>query len=139
MLVSKPKHEILENVINSIMTDVTAFNNVAPSRMEILETTGPGAYTRAVKKYLHERVPSFDVSALFRIQEPVQVADILFLPQHSFAYYGSYSSGPREPENEQAALIYHNLAGSWKTAENEPISVSNNDIEMSSDEVSSGD
>lgn len=117
------RHPILKAVINSIITDLKKERKPDgwPSRMDILETTGPGVFTRAVLAYLEEENPNFNLNSIRTLTSPMQIKDVLLLPQYAFAHFGTYTTREKTSEQENAALVYHESLGSWKTDENEPM------------------
>ena len=74
---------------------------------EVLDWSGPGAFTDAVNRYLLIRY-GIHPNALAGITQATMFGDILVLPQHSFRQ--------EYPEGDQGenGLVWHGYYGRWK-------------------------
>lgn len=116
------KHPFFKILISSILDIlITHADDAAwPDRLQILQTTGPGGFTKAMLTYLKEQDPHFSLSDYRLLERPKQVKDVLILPQYAFAHFGTYSSRNKTDEQEELALVHHASRGTWKALLEEP-------------------
>ena len=121
-ILAKAKHPLLEYIAQEVIKGLNklALKNgktlsaIDPSREEVLDTTGPAFFTRAVFEFLSRSTESqYTWENITGLQEPRPVGDILIFPITAFGS-GQTHSNAGEPDEEQA-LVEHLFKGSWKT------------------------
>jgi alpha 1,6-mannosyltransferase len=81
--------------------------------MEVLNSTGPAAWTQIVFEYMRSVEPTLKSLKDFSgLQQPRLIGDVLLLPIDGFATNVGHSGSGKHPEQ---ALIHHGFHGSWKT------------------------
>jgi mannosyltransferase OCH1-like enzyme len=119
-LMSKPNHPLFEAVVARVIYHLeylariqnTSLSGLKVNKKEVLEATGPGAFTDAVIETLRngigKRVDWKDVSGL---KEPTMFGDVLVLPIRSFGSGQKHSHSNDEEYGE--ALAKHHFGRSW--------------------------
>ncbi|CCG80754.1 Initiation-specific alpha-1,6-mannosyltransferase [Taphrina deformans PYCC 5710] len=120
-IMAKPHHRALKDATAEAITRVKSLANKRAEKikalqltsMDIIRTTGPGAFTAAMLKYLELS----DVSSLRGLTKPVQVKDVLIMPVSSFAPNQRHSGSKSVTiaENIPEVLVMHGFQAtrSW--------------------------
>lgn len=120
-IMAKPSHPLLRKAVKHGLTQInelarkhgTGVSDLKVSFLEVLDTTGPAAFTRAVFAYLSETLKEeYTWLNLTGLQKPILVADVLILPINAFGS-GQLHSNSRKPTDDDA-LVEHLFRGSWK-------------------------
>ena len=120
-IMAKPSHPLLLKTVKHGITQInelakkhgTSVSDLKVNFLEVLDTTGPAAFTRSVFAYLSEMLKEeYTWLNLTRLQEPILVADVLILPINAFGS-GQQHSNSRKPTDDDA-LVEHLFRGSWK-------------------------
>lgn len=120
-IMAKPNHPLLRLTVTQVLglLKKLAFRQgktiagVQPTFHEVLETTGPAAFTESVFDYLSTAIGgSFTRANVTNMTTPRLVADVLIMPINSFGSGQMHSnSGPPDGED---VLVQHMFKGSWK-------------------------
>lgn len=120
-IMAKPSHPLLLKTVKHGISQInalaqkhgTSVSDLKVSFLEVLDTTGPAAFTRSVFAYLSEMLKEeFTWLNLTGMTEPRLVADVLILPINAFGS-GQLHSNSRKPTDDDA-LVEHLFRGSWK-------------------------
>jgi len=126
-LMAKPGHPIFEAVVARVIHHLeylarvknTDLGNLEVEKKEVLEGTGPGAFTDAVMEVLSNdmgrRVEWSEVQGL---KEPKLFGDVLVLPINGFASGQKHSHSGDKEYGE--ALVKHHFGRSWYTRPADP-------------------
>lgn len=121
-IMAKPSHPLLLKTVKHGISQInqlakdhgTSVSDLKVSFLEVLDTTGPAAFTRSVFAYLSEMLKEeYTWHNLTGLQEPILIADVLILPINAFGS-GQLHSNSRKPTDDDA-LVEHLFRGSWKT------------------------
>lgn len=112
-VLARPEHPALSMAIDTVVKNVkalaetkdTTVSDLEMSNLEIIRTTGPGAFTTAVLKYLELSDPA----PLRGLKQPKQIKDVLVMPVTSFApnQRHSGSKSVKYLENIPEVLVMH--------------------------------
>ena len=120
-VLAKPGHLFLEITIDRVLERLKrlafqqerAISQIKPSFHEVLDTTGPALFTKAVFEGLsYTTGTSFTASNISGLTEPRLIGDVLILPINAFGS-GQAHSNSGSPESD-SALVHHLFKGSWK-------------------------
>lgn len=128
-LAAKPFHPVFLDVIGQILRDpenVRKKRSVGEeadeeeiiqqiSNAEVLDLTGPGAFSDAVFRYLLARY-GVTPNEISNFKQPIRVGDVLIYPVHSFR---TDASEPERNRDDPMKLVWHGFFGSWKPKEDE--------------------
>lgn len=117
----KPGHFMIEMIIERVLTQLhllaesqnTTIAGIEAGYMDVMDTTGPGVFAESIYAGL-SRISNSTVSSanLTGMTEPRLFGDVLVLPITSFgAGLGHSNAGSIDDE---AALVQHLFAGTWK-------------------------
>ena len=114
---SAPGYTVLAKIINSIIKCTKGKTIKQLSKLNVIDTTGPGAWTRAIYESWKEF--GFDPNDLREFgSSPRTIKDQLILPLTAFnpgmSWKGIGKMGSM-PENHPNSLVKHLYLGSWKT------------------------
>ena len=121
-ILAKPKHPMLEMTVERVVKALrdlatkqgTTVAGIKPTFEEVLDTTGPAAFTRAAMGYLSNATEyEFTWQNITDLKVPRMVADVLILPINAFGS-GQAHSNSGSPDDD-TALVQHLFKGSWKT------------------------
>lgn len=121
-LAAAPGHPILADMVEHILLSLdglTAQHDTELAQLqlqdqEILEATGPVAWTAAVWKYIRQLDPSLTtLRNLSNMQQPTLYGDVLVFPVNSFAS-GQEHSGSARWRTPPDSLVKHHFAASWR-------------------------
>ncbi len=96
--------------------NATALAALRPSNLEVLNTTGPAAWTDAVFDHLRRAAPE-RVQSLRNfsyLEEPTLFGDVLVLPVDGFGMGQAHSGSTNDGSIPDAALVKHNFRGRWR-------------------------
>ena len=120
-VLARPGHPLLELTVaraiqglkSHALKQETTISGITLSREEVLDTTGPAMFTRAVFESLSTSTgTNFTLFNVTGMQSPKLVDDILILPIAAFGNGQGHSNAP-SPDHE-GALVQHLFKGSWK-------------------------
>lgn len=120
-IAATPHHPIMENLVDSVLRSMkyytskyrTTIDMLDLSSQEIVDTTGPTAWTRAVWRHMQAQEPALtDMRNLSFLQEPTLYGDVLLFPINSF---GSGQAHSGSSISTKDALARHHWQGSWRT------------------------
>ncbi|CAF9917931.1 MAG: hypothetical protein GOMPHAMPRED_001416 [Gomphillus americanus] len=120
-ILAKSGHPLLELTVQKVMRNLkdlaiqqgTTIAKVRASFDQVLDATGPAAFSRAVFEYLsHELGEQYTWDNVTDLKVPLLVSDVLILPITAFGC-GQWHSNARGPE-DSTALVQHLFKGSWK-------------------------
>ncbi len=120
-ILAKPSHPLLRKAVDHGISQIrtlaqkqgVAVPDVKLSFHEVLDTTGPAAFTRSVFAYLGEMLKEeYTWHNLTGLTEAVLVADVLILPINAFGS-GQLHSKSGKPTDDDA-FVQHLFRGSWK-------------------------
>ncbi len=93
----------------------TSISAIKASYGEVLDTTGPVAWTNAVFQSLREQTgKNITASDVHGLTEPLLIGDILVMPVTSFGNGQGHSNS--KSIEDPAALVSHHFKGSWKSS-----------------------
>ncbi|KAL8763344.1 MAG: hypothetical protein Q9184_000815 [Pyrenodesmia sp. 2 TL-2023] len=114
-------HPLMVSMVNSVTQGIqelarsyeVALPTLSPDNEEVLHTTGPVAWSRAVFAYLSlatgTEVTHLNLTGL---KEPRLFGDVLILPINAFASGLAHSGSRNTVSNE--TLMWHTFQGAWK-------------------------
>ena len=120
-LAAKPGHIIMERMIERVLSGLgmlaerqnRTLATLEPSYMDVIDTTGPGAFSECIYHELSLATGTNVTSSnLTGLTEPRLIDDVLILPVTAFAN-GIPHSDAKGPDDE-GALVHHLFQGSWK-------------------------
>uniref|UniRef100_L2FM85 Alpha mannosyltransferase n=1 Tax=Colletotrichum fructicola (strain Nara gc5) TaxID=1213859 RepID=L2FM85_COLFN len=121
-IAAAPGHPVFRKMAQRILgaldglaaTHEVPVNEVKPTSTEVMNSTGPAAWTETVFKQLQEYDSELtDIKNLSYITEPKLVGDVLILPIDGFGM-GQPHSNSTVGEPPKEALMKHLFHGSWR-------------------------
>jgi alpha 1,6-mannosyltransferase len=121
-MAAAPGHRVFTNMIQRSVDSLRSLeqqynlplSNITLHNLDILNSTGPAAWTDVVFEELKLADPSITSLRNFsRLEEPTLYDDILLLPLDAFRMSQS-NLGTLRWEIPKTALVKHNFRGSWK-------------------------
>ncbi|WWC88460.1 uncharacterized protein L201_003371 [Kwoniella dendrophila CBS 6074] len=112
-IASKPNHPVFLDVIGHALDNIKQLREAMAHGLEIdedqdiLEWSGPGAFTDAVFRYLLIRY-GFHPKHVSGLDKPLRVGDVLIMPVHSFRADAS------EGYQGDNRVVWHGFFGRWK-------------------------
>ncbi|KAH8169664.1 glycosyltransferase sugar-binding region containing DXD motif domain-containing protein [Sarocladium implicatum] len=116
-VLAKPNHPALKTLVDQVTHGLeTLLSNKKPGQAvtfaEVMGTTGPFAFTKALMDYFTEQTGvEHTGDELDRLEEPRLIGDVLVLPKDSFGWL------PQEHTHEEGdpmILVEHLFIGSWR-------------------------
>ncbi|KAL0939762.1 alpha-mannosyltransferase och1 [Colletotrichum truncatum] len=105
---------ILQSLDSLAATHSMPINQVKPTSTEVMNSTGPAAWTETVFKQLQEYDNTLtDIKNLSYLTEPKLIGDVLVLPIDGFGM-GQPHSNSTVGEPPEGALMKHLFHGSWR-------------------------
>ncbi|KAH8673828.1 family 32 glycosyltransferase [Xylariales sp. PMI_506] len=93
----------------------TSLAELKPASSEVMNSTGPAAWTDVVFAELQRAAPELtDLRNLSGITEPVLYGDIMILPIDGFGMGQQHSHSTNDGSIPGSALLKHNFRGSWR-------------------------
>ncbi|KAH8882276.1 hypothetical protein GQ53DRAFT_624640, partial [Thozetella sp. PMI_491] len=122
-IAAAPGHPVFEKMVNRVvrsLKDLSAqhkvpISDLKPGSFDVMNSTGPAAWTDVVFEQLQEYDPSLkDTKDLSFMTEPRLIGDILVLTIDGFGMGQSHSKSTNDGSIPAAALMKHNFHGSWR-------------------------
>ncbi|KAG9258761.1 glycosyltransferase family 32 protein [Emericellopsis atlantica] len=122
-IAAAPGHPVFEGMIARALRSIMelanqgerAFVDLHLSTLEVMNSTGPAAWTEIVFEHLQAFDPSLNTTAdLSYMEEPTLFGDILVLPIDGFGMGQQHSHSSNDGSVPSAALARHLFRGSWK-------------------------
>ncbi|KAJ5179210.1 hypothetical protein N7492_002420 [Penicillium capsulatum] len=116
-------NHMIDRVISALQTSIevhnTTFSGLKVNSAEVMELTGPAAWTDAVFQQLQEYEPDLVSLRNFTgLVEPMLVGDILILPVDGFGMGQPHSNSTNDGSVPKDALVKHNFRGLWRQHNN---------------------
>jgi len=107
---------VAENLMKVAHKQEQTISSMDLSYKEVIDATGPGAFTRAFFEYTSEATGTVVTSAnATMLEEPRLIGDILILPIRAFSTSEASRSGAEGAHSDSwPTLIYHWSLGTWK-------------------------
>lgn len=127
-IAAAPGHVVFEKMFERISQSLrdmsdrhrVSFLHLKPSSFEVMNSTGPAAWTDIVFQQLQEYDPTLkDTKDLSFMSEPKLYGDILVLTIDGFGMGQMHSDSTNDGTIPQTALVRHLFHGSWRTLEPE--------------------
>lgn len=122
-IAAAPGHPVFRKMVDRVLQstkDLSAAYQVPvgelhPTSFEVMNSTGPAAFTDVVFEQLQEYEPSLNTTKdLSFMTEPVLYGDILVLTIDGFGMGQSHSHSTHDGSIPDAALMKHLFQGSWR-------------------------
>lgn len=123
VIMAKPKQKVLANVIDKVVEGLSklakqrrvTLDNLDLTPMDIIRTTGPGAFTSVLLEYLGIESDS----PLRGLTKPVQIKDVLIMPVSAFAPNQRHSNSKSVTiaENIPEVFVMHGFQASRSWAD----------------------
>lgn len=122
-IAAAPRHPVFRRMVSRILQSIhdlaaeheTTVHGIVPSDFEVLNSTGPAAWTDVVFEQLQEFDPSLNTTAdLSFMTEPQLYGDILVLPIDGFGMGQHHSHSTHDGTVPDGALMRHLFRGSWR-------------------------
>ncbi|KAK1751541.1 glycosyltransferase [Echria macrotheca] len=122
-IAAAPGHPVFRRMVNRILKsldDLSHIHNVTidrvkPSSFEVMNSTGPAAWTDMVFEQLQEYEPRLnDTEDLSGMKGPVLYGDVLVLTIDGFGMGQGHSKSTNDGSIPDDALVKHNFRGSWR-------------------------
>nr|XP_031864275.1 uncharacterized protein CI109_000188 [Kwoniella shandongensis]KAA5531347.1 hypothetical protein CI109_000188 [Kwoniella shandongensis] len=110
-IMAKKGHPVLLDVIGRALRQAEEVAEGGKRDVNILDWSGPGAFTDAVFRYLLVRY-GFHPSQASGLKQPLRIGDVVIMPVHSFR--ADASEGPFQGEHR---VVWHGFFGRWKGKE----------------------
>ncbi|KAI3395249.1 hypothetical protein diail_1602 [Diaporthe ilicicola] len=95
-----------------------SLEDLKPSSFEVMNSTGPAAWTDVVFSHLQLASPGLIWQNLSYMSSPQLHGDILVLPIDGFGVGQMHSGSTNDGSNPEGALIRHHFRGSWREPAN---------------------
>ncbi|KAI0008243.1 family 32 glycosyltransferase [Xylariaceae sp. FL0662B] len=118
-----PNHTLFGSMINRALSSLrglestynTTLGELKPTSFEVMNSTGPAAWTDVVFSYLQQADPSLvSTRNLSGLTQPALYGDILILPIDGFGMGQPHSRSTNDGTIPDTALLRHNFRGSWR-------------------------
>lgn len=114
-LFSNMVHRAIDSLRDIVVAHNTTLNQLHPTSLEVMNSTGPAAWTDAVfEQILITDSNITDLGNLSGITDPRLYGDILVLPIDGFGMGQPHSNSTNDGTTPEAALIRHMFRGSWR-------------------------
>lgn len=122
-IAAAPGHPVFGKMVARILEslrDLSAQHNVSlenlkPTSFEVMNSTGPAAWSEVVFKQLQEYDPSLtDFKDLSFMAEPTLYGDILVLTVNGFGMGQPHSQSKNDGTTPETALVKHLFRGTWR-------------------------
>lgn len=122
-IAAAPGHPVFREMVAHILRSTARLadnhqrplSEIYPTDVEVLETTGPAAWTDVIFKRLKEHQPSLNSTRdLSFMVEPTLFGDVLVLPVDGFGMGQPHSHSTRDGAIPPNALVRHLFLGSWR-------------------------
>ncbi|KAK2028990.1 initiation-specific alpha-1,6-mannosyltransferase [Colletotrichum zoysiae] len=127
-IAAAPGHRIFQNMVTRIMSSVDdmiqknevsqqELSSLKPSSFEVMNSTGPAAWTEVVWEYIQATEPDgvlTDIRNLSRMAAPTLYGDVLVLPINGFGMGQRHSGSVNDGTTPDDALVKHLFGGTWR-------------------------
>lgn len=122
-IAAAPGHPVFATMIDRAQTSLeklselyqTSIENIKPTSFEVMNSTGPAAWTDAVLEQLHIIDPTItDSKHLSFLTSPKLYGDILVLPIAGFGWGQVHSGSTNDGTFPEESLLKHEFKGSWR-------------------------
>ncbi|KAG9254341.1 family 32 glycosyltransferase [Emericellopsis atlantica] len=124
-IAAAPGHPVFETMVARVLSSVAELTNgtdgqkavadLHPSSFEVMNSTGPAAWTDVVFEHLQAFDPSLNTTKdLSFLKEPTLFGDILVLTIDGFGMGQPHSHSTNDGSIPSAALMRHLFRGSWR-------------------------
>lgn len=122
-IAAAPGHPVFPRMVSRALRSIddlasthnSSIGQLNPSSFEVMNSTGPAAWTDVVFELLQEHDPSLnDTKDLSFMTEPKLYGDILVLTIDGFGMGQSHSHSTHDGSIPDAALMKHLFRGSWR-------------------------
>jgi alpha 1,6-mannosyltransferase len=122
-IAAAPGHPVFRKMVERIiasLADLSAIHNtpiqdLKPKSFEVMNSTGPAAFTDVVFAQLQEYNSSLtDTQDLSFMTEPTLFGDILVLPIDGFGMGQQHSNSTHDGSIPEEALVKHRFKGGWR-------------------------
>ncbi|KAK4127809.1 glycosyltransferase family 32 protein [Parathielavia appendiculata] len=122
-IAAAPGHPLFRKMVDRIIAsldDLSALHKVPiqdlkPKSFEVMNSTGPAAFTDVVFEQLQEYNSSLkDTQDLSGMTEPQLIGDILVLPIDGFGMGQQHSHSTNDGTIPESALVKHRFNGGWR-------------------------
>lgn len=122
-IAAAPGHPVFASMIDRAVTSLeelsqryqTSIENLKPTSFEVMNSTGPAAWTDAVLEQLHIIDPAItDSKNISFLTSPTLYGDILVLPIAGFGWGQVHSGSTNDGNFPEDSLLKHEFKGSWR-------------------------
>lgn len=122
-IAAAPGHPVFASMIDRALTSLeelselyqTSMESLKPTSFEVMNSTGPAAWTDAVVEQLHIIDPAItDSKDLSYLTSPKLYGDILVLPIAGFGWGQVHSGSTNDGNFPEESLLKHEFKGSWR-------------------------
>jgi alpha 1,6-mannosyltransferase len=122
-IAAAPGHPVFKKMVNRVLNSVEDLsinyglpvNKLHPESFEVMNSTGPAAWTDIVFEQLQEYNPKLkDTKDLSFMTEPTLIGDILIHPIDGFGMGQDHSASTNDGSIPEAAVMKHLFTGSWR-------------------------
>ncbi|PTB63451.1 glycosyltransferase family 32 protein [Trichoderma citrinoviride] len=122
-IAAAPGHPVFSKMVDRVLRsldDLSAAHGLPvgqlhPESFEVMNSTGPAAWTDVVFEQLQEYNPLLnDTQDLSFMEEPTLIGDILILPIDGFGMGQDHSQSTNDGSVPEAAMMRHLFTGSWR-------------------------
>ncbi|KAK4243159.1 nucleotide-diphospho-sugar transferase [Corynascus novoguineensis] len=122
-IAAAPDHPVFRKMVDRILRSLSELSEtyglplsqLRPSSGEVMNVTGPAAWTEVVFQQLQEHEPTLnETKDLSYMTEPTLFGDILVLTIDGFGMGQPHSNSTNDGTIPEAALVRHLFGGSWR-------------------------
>ncbi|KAL0938083.1 alpha-mannosyltransferase och1 [Colletotrichum truncatum] len=122
-IAAAPGHPVFKKMADRVIASVDDLveehkvkeNQLKPVSFEVMNSTGPAAWTDVVFEHLQTIEPSLtDLRNLSYMKEPTLYGDVLVLPIDGFGMGQQHSGSTHDGSIPKDALVKHLFGGSWR-------------------------
>jgi alpha 1,6-mannosyltransferase len=122
-IAAAPGHPVFDTMVNRIIKSAEELEiahnislpEITPSSFEVMNSTGPAAWTEVVFEHLQRADPTLNhTQDLSFMTEPKLYGDILVLTIDGFGMGQQHSASTNDGSIPNAALVKHLFRGSWR-------------------------
>ena len=123
-IAAAPDHPVFPSMVSRALDSLddmarrhnaTSPGQLSPSSFEVMNSTGPAAWTDVVFRHIQLADPAITtLRNLSAMAEPTLYGDILVLPIDGFGMGQAHSNSTSDGSIPDSALVKHNFRGSWR-------------------------
>lgn len=122
-IAAAPKHRIFPMMVERALSSLeelkeiyrTSLTDLHPTSLEVMNSTGPAAWTDMVFELLQEADPSLEsLEDLSGMRQAKLIGDILVLPIDGFGMNQPHSKSTNDGTIPDNAFLEHHFRGSWR-------------------------